>query len=130
MQRPTGLHNNFEAKILTSVMSRHVLPEAACQVGVNSHRLLGTTERHCPHAMPAPHSQWDRIMQLACNSLGLFSQASGLATGACRVCMQSLKQAASAVLHSKDPTFSPHHHHHQITKLSHSINAIGPAPHF
>jgi hypothetical protein len=22
-----------------------------------------------------------------------------------------------------------HHHHHQITKLSHSINAIGPAPH-
>jgi hypothetical protein len=21
------------------------------------------------------------------------------------------------------------HHHHQITKLSHSINAIGPAPH-
>jgi hypothetical protein len=23
----------------------------------------------------------------------------------------------------------PDHHHHQITKLSHSINAIGPAPH-
>jgi hypothetical protein len=22
-----------------------------------------------------------------------------------------------------------YHHHHQITKLSHSINAIGPAPH-
>jgi hypothetical protein len=22
-----------------------------------------------------------------------------------------------------------HHNHHQITKLSHSINAIGPAPH-
>jgi hypothetical protein len=22
-----------------------------------------------------------------------------------------------------------HHHHNQITKLSHSINAIGPAPH-
>jgi hypothetical protein len=25
--------------------------------------------------------------------------------------------------------YVPHHHHHQITKLSHSINAIGPAPH-
>jgi hypothetical protein len=23
-----------------------------------------------------------------------------------------------------------HHHHHQITKLSHSINAIGPPPHW
>jgi hypothetical protein len=25
--------------------------------------------------------------------------------------------------------FLHHDHHHQITKLSHSINAIGPAPH-
>jgi hypothetical protein len=38
---------------------------------------------------------------------------------------QALQQAA-ACLHGMS---DGHHHHHQITKLSHSINAIGPAPH-
>jgi hypothetical protein len=33
---------------------------------------------------------------------------------------------AKLVVHYCTPQY---HHHHQITKLSHSINAIGPAPH-
>jgi hypothetical protein len=40
----------------------------------------------------------------------------------------TLSDAAVSWLHDV-LLFVLRHHHHQITKLSHSINAIGPAPH-
>jgi hypothetical protein len=41
----------------------------------------------------------------------------------------SKKDCAGCGNHRLHQSQIDHHHHHQITKLSHSINAIGPAPH-
>jgi hypothetical protein len=44
------------------------------------------------------------------------------------VALQSAGLVATVAL-SVSLTPEAHHHHHQFTKLSHSINAIAPAPH-
>jgi hypothetical protein len=55
-----------------------------------------------------------------------------LQAAACMACNSLLRLPmcpASGQPLAELEAFHADHHHHQITKLSHSINAIGPAPH-
>jgi hypothetical protein len=49
---------------------------------------------------------------------------------AANFCGASMAGTATMLMLEPDAGYAAEvHHHHQITKLSHSINAIGPAPH-
>jgi hypothetical protein len=81
---------------------------------------------HVQQSCIAAHSD---VMHCAVSGHGGFMH--GWLRASCRLrCATDYVVCELQLLPSCTPTLSTfHHHHHQITKLSHSINAIGPAPH-